>query len=73
MGYKEGKGLGKMGQGIVEPIEAFKQEGKRGLGLKIPSLNVDTYRWNPDEEVIQVKEEYTWLIGKYYTQIPMLY
>ena len=32
MGYKIGKGLGKSGQGIINPIEAKKRTRKVGLG-----------------------------------------
>lgn len=34
MGYKPGLGLGKEGQGIVEPVEAVRVAEKRGLGFE---------------------------------------
>ena len=32
MGYKEGKGLGKEGEGRREPVAISKRQGKAGLG-----------------------------------------
>lgn len=45
MGFREGEGLGKFGQGRKEIIEASTQRGRRGLGLTLQGfqgeLNVD--------------------------------
>lgn len=52
MGFREGEGLGKFGQGRREIVEASTQRGRRGLGLKLQGfqgeLNVD---WRDEPEV----------------------
>lgn len=52
MGFREGEGLGKFGQGRKEIVEASTQRGRRGLGLKLQGfqgeLNVD---WRDEPEV----------------------
>ena len=52
MGFREGEGLGKFGQGRKEIIEASTQRGRRGLGLTLQGfqgeLNVD---WQDEPEV----------------------
>ncbi|XP_072911899.1 cap-specific mRNA (nucleoside-2'-O-)-methyltransferase 1 [Hemitrygon akajei] len=51
MGYREGEGLGKFGQGRKEIVEASLQRGRRGLGLKVKGfdgdLNID---WQVETE-----------------------
>lgn len=53
MGFREGEGLGKFGQGRKEIIEASTQRGRRGLGLTLQGfqgeLNVD---WQDEIEVL---------------------
>ncbi|KAM4040522.1 LOW QUALITY PROTEIN: cap-specific mRNA (nucleoside-2'-O-)-methyltransferase 1 [Anomaloglossus baeobatrachus] len=45
MGFREGEGLGKFGQGRKDIVEASKQKGRRGLGLILKGfekeLNID--------------------------------
>ncbi|KAK7132592.1 hypothetical protein R3I93_018971 [Phoxinus phoxinus] len=57
MGFREGEGLGKYGQGRKEIIEASTQRGRRGLGLTLKGfqgdLNVD---WEDEPEPSAIEE-----------------
>ena len=62
MGYKEGLGLGKEGQGIVEPVAASNQRGRRGLGLIVEGLMGDgPVEWDADKEHIEIEEKVNWM------------
>ncbi|KAI1280796.1 Cap-specific mRNA (nucleoside-2'-O-)-methyltransferase 1 [Halotydeus destructor] len=66
MGYKEGKGLGKHEQGIVDPIEAATQKGRRGLGFTISDVNIaKEYEWDEAKEkgYVSVQEPVDWLLS----------
>ncbi|XP_068609863.1 cap-specific mRNA (nucleoside-2'-O-)-methyltransferase 1 [Brachionichthys hirsutus] len=60
MGFREGEGLGKFGQGRKEIVEASTQRGRRGLGLTLQGfqgeLNID---WREEPEP-STTEEVTW-------------
>jgi cap1 methyltransferase len=61
MGYKSGAGLGKKGQGIVEPVGISKQKGRRGLGLILEGLEEETVNWDSSREHVVVVEEVDWM------------
>nr|XP_056709258.1 cap-specific mRNA (nucleoside-2'-O-)-methyltransferase 1 [Euleptes europaea] len=51
MGFKEGEGLGKYGQGRQEVVEASQQKGRRGLGLTLKGFDGKlTVNWKDEPE-----------------------
>lgn len=61
MGYRKDTGLGRLGQGRVEPIEVSQQRGRRGLGLRLDDLDKAAVKWDPAIEDISIPERVEWL------------
>lgn len=61
MGFKSDTGLGKYGQGLLEPIQPSSQNGRRGLGLNLDGINNAAVNWSPDMENTQLRETVNWI------------
>ncbi len=49
MGYTPGKGLGKYGTGIAEPINESIHKGRRGFGYTLEGLEREDVEWELEE------------------------
>nr|XP_020640703.1 cap-specific mRNA (nucleoside-2'-O-)-methyltransferase 1 isoform X5 [Pogona vitticeps] len=60
MGFREGEGLGKYGQGRQEIVEASQQKGRRGLGLTLKGFDGEVnINWQ-DEPEASAYEQVDW-------------
>ena len=50
MGHRPGEGLGRTGEGIVEPIKESVQRGRVGLGAEgVKELLAEEVKWEEEE------------------------
>ncbi|XP_037725973.1 cap-specific mRNA (nucleoside-2'-O-)-methyltransferase 1 [Drosophila subpulchrella] len=61
MGYENDKGLGKSNQGRLEPVIAVQQDGRRGFGLKLDTVQFSAGQWDPACEELEIPEPVLWL------------
>lgn len=52
MGYVPGKGIGKHGTGIAEPINESVHKGRRGLGFFLDGLEKEDVEWELEKVCI---------------------
>ncbi|KAJ7378750.1 Cap-specific mRNA (nucleoside-2'-O-)-methyltransferase 1 [Desmophyllum pertusum] len=50
MGFQQGGGLGRYGQGRSDIIEASQQRGRRGLGFRVEGFDDKDFTWDEEEE-----------------------
>ena len=55
MGFEQGRGLGRYGQGRADIIEASQQRGRRGLGFRVEGFDDRDFTWEEEEEVCRAK------------------
>lgn len=55
MGFQQGGGLGRFGQGRADIIEASQQRGRRGLGFRVEGFDDKDFTWEEEEEVVIVE------------------
>uniref|UniRef100_H3ADY8 Cap-specific mRNA (nucleoside-2'-O-)-methyltransferase 1 n=1 Tax=Latimeria chalumnae TaxID=7897 RepID=H3ADY8_LATCH len=62
MGFREGEGLGKFGQGRKEIVEASQQRGRRGLGLTLKGFDGElNVSWQDEPQEKSTFPTFTWL------------
>ena len=62
MGYVEGGGLGRAGQGRVEPVGISTQRGRRGLGHIVRGLeDDDNVDYDATKEHVVIEETVSWI------------
>ena len=49
MGYIPGKGIGKDGTGIAEPISESTHKGRLGLGFILQGLETEDVKWEEEK------------------------